>query len=274
MPTLQRPNTPLYYETAGDSGPPVLLIQGVGVTGEGWRRQVDALSRNHRTLVFDNRGIGRSQLCSGPISIEAMAEDARALMDEVGWESAHVVGHSMGGLMAQQMAIDAPKRVRSLAFVCSFARGEEVSRLTPRVLWLGMRSRIGTRAMRRNAFLEMLYSRDCLAASDRAELAAETARLVGRDLADSPPILMQQLKACGQHQLYPRLGELAGIPSLVISAEFDPIALPAYGRNLAEAIPGAEFSLHAGMAHGNLLEDPTWLNERLTRHFDTEGRSS
>ncbi len=269
MPTFQRDDTTLYYETAGDSGPPLLLIQGVGVTGEAWRRQVDALSRTHRTLVFDNRGMGRSLPCKGPITIEAMAEDARFLLDEAGWESAHVVGHSMGGLIAQQLAIDAPKRVRSLAFVCSFARGEEVSRLTRKVLWLGMRTRIGTRVMRRNAFLEMLYSEALLRSTDRAKLAAETSRLVGRDLADSPPIIMQQLKACGRHQLYPRLGELAGIPSLVISAEHDPIALPAYGRDLAAAIPGAEFVLHAGMSHGNLLEDPDWLNERLAKHAAT-----
>ncbi len=197
-----------------------------------------------------------------------MAEDARALMDEVGWESAHVVGHSMGGLIGQQIAIDAPDRVRSLACVCSFSRGKDAARLTLPVLWMGIRTRLGTRKMRRCAFLRILYSADLLRTADLPQLAAETATIIGRDLADSPPILMKQLQACARHHLRLRLGELASIPTLVVSAEFDIIALPKYGRDLAAAIPGAEFVQHRGVAHGNLLEQSAWLNERLLHHFD------
>lgn len=267
MATLDRQNTSLYYELAGTSGPQVLLVQGVGVTGEAWRRQVEVLGRSCRTLVFDNRGIGRSLPCPGGISINAMADDALALMDEVGWESAHVVGHSMGGLIAQQMTIDAPTRVRSLACVCSFSRGRDVARLTLPIICMGIRTRLGTRKMRRNAFLRILYSTDRLREADLAGLAVETSRLIGRDLADSPPILIKQLQACARHQLHPRLSVLAGTPTLVVSAEFDMIALPAYGRDLAASIPGAEFILHEGTAHGNLLEQPQWLNQRLLQHF-------
>jgi pimeloyl-ACP methyl ester carboxylesterase len=267
MATLNRPDTNLHYELAGTAGPPVLLVQGIGVTGEAWRRQVEVISQSCRTLAFDNRGIGRSLPCAGLVSINAMAEDAFALMDAVGWESAHVVGHSMGGLIGQQMAIDAPGRVRSLACVCSFSRGKDAARLTLPVLWMGIRTRLGTRRMRRNAFLGILYSVALLREADLPNLAAETSSLIGRDLADSPPILMKQLQACARHHLRPRLGELASIPTLVVSAEFDVIARPEYGRDLAAAIPGAEFVLHAGVAHGNLLEQPEWLNERLLNHF-------
>jgi len=267
MATLNLPDTTLYYEIAGTSGPPVLLVQGVGVTGEAWRRQVNVLSQSHRTLVFDNRGIGRSLPCAGPISIGAMAEDARALMDEVGWESAHVVGHSMGGLIGQQIAIDTPDRVLSLACLCSFSRGKDAARLTLPILLMGIRTRLGTRRMRRNTFLRILYSAARLHAADLPKLAAETSDIIGRDLADSPPILMKQLQACARHHLRPRLGELRSIPTLVVSAELDIIALPAYGRDLAAAIPGAKFVLQEDVAHGNLLEQPAWLNERLLRHF-------
>src|SRR5688572_16143306 len=90
MSTLKRSGVDLYYELSGQ-GPPVLLIQGVGVVGEGWRPQVDALKSRFQTLIFDSRGIGKSAPCNSQISIEAMAEDARALMDAAGWESAHVV---------------------------------------------------------------------------------------------------------------------------------------------------------------------------------------
>src|SRR5262245_64910425 len=118
MPLLACPEVDLYYEVAG-SGPPVLFIQGVGVIGAGWQPQVNGLKHRFQTLVFDNRGIGQSLPCHGPISIEAMAQDARVLLDTVGWASAHVVGHSMGGIIAQQLALDCPTRVRSLALLCT-----------------------------------------------------------------------------------------------------------------------------------------------------------
>ena len=102
-----------------------LLIQGVGVVGACWRPQVAALARHYQTLFFDNRGIGESTAGHGSVRIEAMAEDARALMDEAGWDSAHVMGHSMGGVIAQQLALDCPKRVRSLSLLCTFARGRD-----------------------------------------------------------------------------------------------------------------------------------------------------
>jgi pimeloyl-ACP methyl ester carboxylesterase len=265
MPTLQRPDTVIHYELAGSSGPPVLLIQGIGAVGGAWRLQVDAMKQNHRVLVLDNRGIGRSQPCAGPVTIETMAEDALAVMDAAGWDSAHVGGHSMGGVIAQQLALAAPRRVRSLLLVCTFSRGKDAARPTPWAIWMGIRTRLGTRRMRRRAFLEMLYSPAKLAAADRDKLAAWTAPLIGRDLADSPPVLMKQVAACGKHDTRARLGELAGLPALVISAELDPIAKVPYGRDLAAQIPGATFELHSGQSHGNLLEQPVWLNERLVR---------
>lgn len=99
MPTLRTSSTTLYY-TAEGTGPAVLFIQGVGVAGTGWEPQVQALRSNHRALTFDNRGVGRSQPCHGPISIEAMAGDALAVLDAERLDAVHVVGHSMGGVIA------------------------------------------------------------------------------------------------------------------------------------------------------------------------------
>ncbi len=236
--------------------PPILFIQGVGVAGSGWMPQVRELSREYRCLTFDNRGLGGSAHVPGPITIEAMAADALALMDAAGWEAAHVVGHSMGGVIAQQLALDAPGRVRSLSLLCTFARGRDAARMTPRVVWLGIRSRVGTRGMRRRAYLEMLYSPGHLASADLEALAAQTGELIGRDLADSPPILMKQLRALGAHDISARLKGLAGIPTLVLSAELDPIALPEYGRALAAAVPGARYIEVTGQSHGVVLEKP------------------
>src|SRR6187402_2378254 len=103
----------LSYSLEGD-GPPVILIQGVGVCGTGWTPQVRALRSNFQCLTFDNRGIGASQPAGVAITVPQMAEDAFQLMDDAGWDSAHVVGHSLGGPVALQMALMQPQRVRSL----------------------------------------------------------------------------------------------------------------------------------------------------------------
>ena len=267
-PHRQSPTTvPLSHDMAGATGPPVLLIQGVGAIGTAWRHQIEALAENHRVLSFDNRGIGRSPASPEPLTIEGMAADTLALLDRVRWPSAHIVGHSMGGLIACQLALEAPRRVRSLSLLCTFSRGPEAARLTPWVLWMGLRTRLGSRPMRRSAFLKMLFSKKTLATADHDRLAKDTGDLVGRDLADSPPILLHQLRACARHDVRSRLPELAGIPTSVISAEFDRIAHPSYGRALAAAIPHASFHLHHGVSHGHLLEQPEWLNHRLIHHI-------
>jgi len=256
----------IYHERRG-SGPPILFIQGIGVTGSGWGPQVEELSRDFDCISFDNRGIGRSTSATKRLTVVQMAADARALMDEVGWTSAHVVGHSMGGMIAQQLALDAPSRVRSLSLLCTFSRGAEGARLTPWVLWMSLRTRIGSRAARRRAFLEMLYPREYLATVSLDELASSLAPVIGRDLADQPPILMKQLGALSGHDCSARLKALAHIPTLVISATHDPIAAPRYGIRLAELIPGARFLEMPDAAHGVPIQSPELVNRLLREHM-------
>jgi len=265
MPWLKQDGTSLFYELAGE-GVPVLFIQGVGVAGDGWRPQTDELSREFQTLRFDNRGLGRSAGVPGPVTVEAMAADARALLDVVGWESAHVVGHSLGGVIAQQLALDAPARVRSLSLLCTFCRGKEGARVTPQIAWLGLRTRVGTRRMRRRAMLEMIFPAEHLRSVDDEELAARCGALFGRDLADSPAILMKQLKALGAHDISARLGDLAKIPAMVISGEHDPIALPEFGRELAERLGNASFEVIPGVSHAVVIQQAVRINDRL-RNF-------
>lgn len=270
MPLLKRDDVELYYELSG-SGLPVLLIQGIGVTGEGWRPQVDGLAGEFQLLRFDNRGIGRSQPCSGPVSIEAMTADARAMMDGAGWKSAHVVGHSMGGVIAQQLALESPERVRSLSLLCTFGKGKDAARPTPWVIWMSLRTRVGPRAMRRRAFLEMLFPKSYLTTVDQADLAQKVGRIVGRDLSDNPPILLKQVQAMGRHNAFNKLGALGKIPALVISGRHDPIAKPEYGRGLAAAIPGAVFEEWPDASHAVIIQQAEALNRRLKefwRHSD------
>lgn len=263
---LEVPSALLSYRRAG-SGSGVLFIQGVGVIGDGWRPQIDGLCDRHTTISFDNRGLGASSIRSGPLTIEAMAHDALAIMDAEKIERFHVAGHSMGGLVAQEVALLAPARVKSLALLCTFARGKQATRLTADIVFLGLRTRVGTRAMRRNAFLEMVMPPALLAKSDRAQLAETLRPLFGRDLAEQPPIIMKQLAAMARYDASARLGELAQVPSLVMSAELDRIALPAFGRELAAAIPGARFVEMPGAAHGVPIHGASEVNALLADHF-------
>lgn len=256
----------LAYDVAG-SGPPVLLVQGVGVHGPGWAPQVAGLESRFRCLSFDNRGIGRSQPRGERLSVERMAEDARALMEQEGWTSAHVVGHSLGGLVALHLALSARPLVRSLALLCTFARGGDATRPSAFMLWAGLRSRVGTRRSRRRAFLEIVMPREMLAACDRELLAERLAPLFGHDLADHPPIELEQLGAARAYDCSGRLGELSGLPTLVLSAAHDPISPPSVGRALAAAIPGARFVEWDDASHGAPIQHADRLNALLLEHL-------
>lgn len=272
MPTIDREGAPLHYEVFGTKGPAVLLVQGCGVPGQGWGPQVEALARGHRVAVFDHRGIGKSGL-GGPVTIAAMVGDATALLDALGWSSAHVVGHSMGGVVAQQLALDAPARVRSLSLLCTFWRGRDGARLTAWILWISLRLRIGTRAARRRAFIEMVMPRSLLATCDVDAMAAAIGLVFGRDLADQPSIAMQQVKALGAHDASALLDRLSSIPTLVVSATEDRVAPKEQGRALAKAIAGARYVEIEDAAHGVVIQKAEEINALLEEHIASAERA-
>jgi 3-oxoadipate enol-lactonase len=169
----------------------------------------------------------------------------------------------MGGVIAQQLALDVPERVRSLTLMCTYVRGKDAAKPTPWVIWMSLRTRLGTRRMRRRAFLEMIATDAELQAADNDALAAQVGSLVGRDLADNPSILMKQLGALSKHDVSSRLSQLGAIPTLVQSAAHDRIAPPAQGRSLAAAIPGAVYEEIHDRSHGVPILDPAIVNKRL-----------
>lgn len=271
MSEISRPGgATISYRVRG-SGPPILLIQGVGVAGDGWQPQVDGLADRFTLVTFDNRGLGASTLGSARgelYSVELLAEDALAIMDQERIDQFHVVGHSLGGCISEEVALRAPARVRGLMLFCTFHVGRDGAGVTLDLLVMGLRTRIGTRAMRRNAFLELVMPPEALARVDRADLAARLAPLFGHDLADQPPIVMTQLKAMARYDARPRFRELAHIPTLVVSAAHDRIAKPASGRALAAAIPAAEYIEIEGAGHGLPIQEPEKVNALIARRVN------
>jgi pimeloyl-ACP methyl ester carboxylesterase len=260
----------LAFEVQG-SGPAVVFIQGMGVHGGAWAPKIDALAAHYESLSFDNRGLGRSEPVGTRLTIEQMAEDTLALMDARGWASAHVVGQSMGGLIAVQIALSAGHRVRSLSLLCSFPRGRDALPTRSAVLGAWLRTRIGSKPQRRRALLEILRPASALAGTDHNRLASELAALLGYDRLghdlDYSPIYARQLSALVRYDPMARPRELAGVSTLVVNATHDRIAPPELGRKLAAAIPGVRFVEIPDASHAAAIQKAALINALLLEHF-------
>lgn len=117
-------NINLYYEEKGE-GDAILFIMGLGMPGFAWEPQVEYFSRKYRSIIFDNRGVGKSDKPPGPYTTRQMAEDAFELLNYLGIKSAHIVGISMGGMIAQQMTLNYPDMVKSATFCATYAKPDE-----------------------------------------------------------------------------------------------------------------------------------------------------
>lgn len=269
---LEHRGCQLWYKVRG-KGIPILFIQGSGLHGDGWNPQVDALKEHYSCLTFDNRGMGKSQPYGAPITVPQLAEDAFALMDAVGWQSAHIIGHSLGGLIAQHMALSAPNRARSLSLLCTFSRGKDATKLSWGMIWLGLRMFLGTRKMRRRAFTQLVLPPELQ--KDADAWAERLAPFFGHDLADQPPVVMKQLSAMSAYDATRNLSRLVDIPTLVVGAEHDRIARPEIVRTLAANIPGSRLVELANASHGVPLHNSDKINTLLEEHIShAEGNFS
>ena len=217
----------VHFESTG-SGPAVLLIQGVGVAGCGWAPQVDGLRDGFSMAWFDNPGIGKSE--GPPGDLERMVAAAVEVLDALGWGKAHVAGHSLGGVVAQRLALDHPERVRSLALLNTFARGSATLSFTPRAVWKQLRMLIGSQASRRRAFFEFV--------SEEEPTEANIARLesaFGRSLAALPAAARTQLRTLVGADHRDALRDL-NLPAIVIGGIFDKPAPIEQSRLLAELL--------------------------------------
>jgi pimeloyl-ACP methyl ester carboxylesterase len=251
------------------SGPPVVLIQGAGLHGDGWLPQVRALEREFSCMRIDNRGIGESLPIGPPLSVEQMADDVRVLMDAAGWEDAHIVGHSVGGLVGIELALTRPDRVRSLSLLCTSSAGRDLVRMSWWSLWVGLRMKIGPKRSRRRAFLEMVMTESQAAGVDYDGEAAALSPLFGYDLADQPMIAVKQARAARAYSAAHRLGDLPEVPTLVVTGAEDRLALPEYGAALARSIPHARHVEVPGAAHGLTIHRADEVNEILLEHLRT-----
>src|SRR5712664_1070553 len=138
MPFVENLGARIHWDEEG-SGAPLLLIMGLGWPSQGWHRLRPALSEKYRTIALDNRGVGRSEVPAGPYSIAQMAADAAAVLNSARVNTAHIFGVSMGGMIAQEFALQYPNKVRSLILGCSAAGGPQAVRAESAALQTLMR---------------------------------------------------------------------------------------------------------------------------------------
>jgi pimeloyl-ACP methyl ester carboxylesterase len=258
MPTLTANGVDLYYEVHGE-GEPLLCVMGLGADTLAWALQVPVWAESYKTIVFDNRDVGQSSYASEPYEIRDMAADALALADALELDSFHLVGVSMGGMIAQEMALSAPERLRTLTLAVTYASGGRYAAVKSRV-W-------GADVSRRSREEQV----DDLLLLTMSEAFFENPEgvdyLRGMMLANpnpqDPKGFERQLAAASAHDTRQRLTELS-MPVHVIGAEHD-ILVPVWkSKELAELIPEAKLSIVPGAPHGLQLERAQEFNELVT----------
>jgi pimeloyl-ACP methyl ester carboxylesterase len=226
-------------------GEPVLMIMGLGASSRLWFRLLPWIARRHRAIVFDNRGTGNSSPVRGRLSMRGLAHDARAVLDDAGVESAHVLGASMGGMIAQHLALEDRASIRSLTLACTTPGGRSGVPPWRLLTTAALRPILGS-ARTFPLVAPALYARDTL-----KERPARVREDLARRLEDntSPLTLYAQMGAIARHDTRSRLGELNGLPTLVVHGLEDNLVPHDRGRELATLIPGARLELVPKCGH-------------------------
>ena len=232
-------------------GEPLLLIMGLAGTHLSWGDEfLDALARDFDVIAFSNRGIG-GHVGEG-FTIADMAHDATGLLDELGIDNAHVLGVSMGGMIAQELVLSEPDRVTTLTLGCTYAGGPG-SALTDQEV--AQRLAEGWSSGDREKAIRAAWEENVAPAF--AARDDEYAAFRERALALRVPLALirLQIQAISQHDVSSRLGEIE-TPTLVVHGELDRILDAENGRLIASAIPGARLEVMEGIGHLFWLEEP------------------
>ena len=241
----------MYYESVG-RGPAVLLILGQGMSMEAGWRSVDRLASQFRVLVFDNRDMGRSDHSLWPYLVAEIANDAVAVLDAAGEARAHVYGMSLGGMVAQEIALRHSDRVCGLVLGATTPGGPRAIPQDRQVLTFF--TRVGAMGPEEAAWAAVPYSygeRTRRVHGDR----------IGEDIArrmQHPPdavAYLHQVAAAASHSTLTRLGGITA-PTLVVHGGQDMLQAPQNARVLAEAIPGAELRMWPEAGHLYVTDEP------------------
>jgi 3-oxoadipate enol-lactonase len=244
----------LNYKLEGDGEETIVLVNGLADDLETWVLQMDDfLAAGYRVLRFDNRGIGASSKPAGPYSSAMLADDAKALVDSLGITGFHLMGVSMGGMIAQEYALSYPGDLRSATFACTYAEpGPFCSRMF--AMWADMAPVLGVPFVMRDV---TLWAFTVPFFEQRGEDLAEFETAM-RYMDQPVHAYLAQLAVIQGHDTTSRLGDIS-VPSLILAGEEDILIPVSLSRRIHDGIPGSEWATTKG-GHGCVWEHPAQFN--------------
>ncbi len=262
MPVTHAGAVELSYDRSGE-GEPLLLIMGMSGTALHWGEPfLELLREQFEVITYDHRGVGQSTKLEGSVTIAQMAEDAKALLDALDIESAHVLGISMGGMIAQELALAQSQRVRTLTLGCTYCGGPGSALTEPDVMQrLSEAMMSGDRARALRVGWEVNISPAMVGDGD----AYASYLGIAEQYAVAVPVVMAQMQAILAHDTSARLPGLEA-PTLVIHGTADQLLPVANGRLIASLIPGARLEILDDVGHLFFWERPQLSAELVGAH--------
>ena len=259
----------LYYEMHGE-GDPLLLIMGLRRNTEWWYRQIPALSKHFRVIAFDNRGAGRSDKPPEEYSIRLFADDTARLLENLGIERAHVLGVSMGGYIAQELAINYPDRVKSLVLGCTSCGGSRTILMSAERMekFTSNEGLTNEQILRKD--MDIYFSERFI--EENPEKIDEFVEISLR-YYQPPDAFERQFAACLKHDTANRLGKL-DVPVLIMTGDEDPLVPSANSQILKELIAGSELIYYPGCRHCFFIEEDDLFNQRVAEFFHSSSESA
>lgn len=265
---MTRTGPRLAYQTFGLGGPRVLFIMGLGMPGAVWSPQVDELQRDHRCCHYDHLGVGASE--PGPLlrTIPSMADDAVRILDDLSWDRTHVVGVSMGGMIAQELALRSADRCETLTLIATHGGAPIASLPTLRGMGLFLKGLFGGSEARMQALPRLLYPAEFLETIGTDGLRAHLDVRLGRPA----PLrtVLGQLFAVWRHSTEARLSQIEATTLLVRPGK-DILIRPTQTDRLAKRIPNARVLRFDDAGHGVTFQKASELNAALRTHFAEDG---
>ena len=253
----------LYFEIHGE-GPPLVLVMGIGYDATLWTlAQVPGLSQIFQVVIFDNRDVGRSSIATGPYTIADMADDVAALMDALDLKRAHLLGLSMGGMIAQEFALRHADRLHRLVLSgCGAAPARSV--FDPIRTWNWVKATDKTGEVFACQQFTWLFSNTFLRNKEAVQQTLNL--LTSNPHPDGPEAYNRQAQAYLRHDALDRLADLKS-PTLVVVGEQDLLTPPWICREVADRIPGSQFEIikGEGSSHVVPIERPDEFNHLVTR---------
>ncbi len=260
----------LYYEEHG-SGDPLLLIMGLAADSQAWMFQIPDFAKQYRVIAFDNRGVGRSSKPAGPYSIHEMADETAGLLGVLGIDRAHVVGVSMGGMIAQELVLRHPERVRALVLACTYPEPDaDIERTRQFTLqqFGGSIDASGAMHVDLKAINPMMFMQQLLPnVFNQTFIEKELPKLMqifagALQYGFSMEAILGQVGAVMSHKATDRLHQIKS-PTLVITGDADRLVPPAGSEILAREIPNAKLVKIPGGSHGFNFETPDVFNREV-----------